>query len=202
MSFEDHLSAAMRRSVDTLVPPVTGLAGEGLRRGRGLRRRRLVTAGTAAGVATLAVAAGVTAAVTGGGTDDTSRTIPAGRTACDTALSNGVLPEWARDGFSEPEPRIAHATSEDGRMVAILFGPLTSPSAPGRNNKILWVERPDSAGTPLHIDAVLPGTATQVTRDLAGPGPSTVDLPAPGCWTFALSFGGHRDVIHLVYGRP
>ena len=90
-----------------------------------------------------------------------------------------VLPTWARDGFSDPEPAVPYVLSEDGRMAAILFAPLQAPSAAGRNNKILWVTRPDSAGYPLDIAAVRAGSdGTVVHRHLGGPGPSIVDLPA------------------------
>ncbi len=198
MSFEDDLAAAMRAGAGTLTPPVGALAGEGLRRGRQIRRRRRWAG---AGAAVALAAAVTTGAVIAMGSGDRTGTVPAAG-ACDEALSTGVLPTWARDGFSDPRPRATHVRSEDGRMVAILFGPLTSPSAPDRNNKILWVERPDSSWTDLRIVATLPRTGTTVTRELPGPGPSTVDLPEPGCWTLDLSWGPYRDVMYLEYGRP
>jgi hypothetical protein len=32
-----------------------------------------------------------------------------------------------------------------------------------------------------------------------GPGPSIINLPAPGCWTLHLSWSGHRDELKLRY---
>jgi hypothetical protein len=32
-----------------------------------------------------------------------------------------------------------------------------------------------------------------------GPGPSIIDLPAPGCWTLRLSWSGHTDELRLRY---
>jgi len=32
-----------------------------------------------------------------------------------------------------------------------------------------------------------------------GPGPSLVDLPAPGCWRLTLSWWGRRDSLDLKY---
>jgi hypothetical protein len=51
--------------------------------------------------------------------------------ACATAVDRGVLPKWARTGFSDPEPRIAHLIGERGELAAILFtDPLTEPPRP------------------------------------------------------------------------
>ena len=144
MSFEDHLTSAMRASVDTLTPPVTGLASGGLQRGRQLRRRRRIAAGGAA-VALVAVAGAGTAALLH---DGSQRSVVTAAGSCAEPRSR-VLPTWARDGFSDPEPKVPYVLSDDGRMAAILFGPLQAPSAPDRNNKVLWVTRPDSAGYPL-----------------------------------------------------
>jgi len=32
-----------------------------------------------------------------------------------------------------------------------------------------------------------------------GPGPSIIDLPAPGCWTLHLSWSAHTDELKLHY---
>lgn len=199
MSFEDHLTSAMRASVATLAPPVTRLTGGGLQRGRQLRRRRRLAAGGAA-LAIVAVAGAGTAVLVRD--DGSTQSVVTASGDCRTPRAD-VLPTWARDGFSDPEPRVPHVLSKDGRMVAILFGPLQAPSAPDRNNKVLWVTRPDSAGYPLDIAAVRAGSdGTVVHRHLEGPGPSIVDLPQPGCWTLALRWGEFRDTINLEYARP
>jgi hypothetical protein len=53
---------------------------------------------------------------------------------------------------------------------------------------------------PLIIRATLAGSTRAVTVNLPdGPGPSYVNLPAPGCWTLHLSWGGHTDQLRLRY---
>ena len=83
----------------------------------------------------------------------------------------GVLPEWARTGFSDPEPRIEHVIGDQGRIAAIIFGPLASPPSPDGGNKILWVSRdPVQPLSDLQIRAEHDGeVVTRVVR--GGPGP-------------------------------
>ena len=78
---------------------------------------------------------------------------------------------------------------------------LHSPPLHDRNNKILWVSRiPLAAPDPLVIRATLAGsTRTAAVSVPGGPGPSIIDLPAPGCWTFHLSWSGHTDELKLRY---
>ena len=87
-------------------------------------------------------------------------------------------------------------------MAAIVWAthhPLVAPQAVRKNNKILWVARIGAAEGPLQIRATLASTGQTVTRTLAAaPGPSTIDLPAAGCWSFDLRWGSHQD--HLVLG--
>jgi hypothetical protein len=45
----------------------------------------------------------------------------------------GVIPIWARTGFSEAEPAMPHVLTRSGDVVAIVFGfPLASPPKPCR----------------------------------------------------------------------
>ncbi len=97
-----------------------------------------------------------------------------------------------------------HVIGTQGNIVAILWAPrdaLRSPALPDRNNKILWVSRvPIVAPDQLVIKATLAGsirTATATVPD--GPGPSIINLPAPGCWTLRLSWSGHTDQLNLRY---
>jgi hypothetical protein len=78
---------------------------------------------------------------------------------------------------------------------------LHAPSLANRNNKILWVSRlSQQLPAPLVIRATLNGTGRTVTREvIGGPGPSIIDLPAPGCWTFDLNWSGHHDELDLRY---
>jgi len=120
---------------------------------------------------------------------------------------NGPLPVWARGGFHPPGMPIGHVLGVRGDIVAILWGgPNTSLYAPPRqdqNNKILWVARrplPVMSLAPLTIRATLNGTHLVASRELPyGPGPSYVNLPAPGCWTLNLSWAGHHDQVDLWY---
>ena len=113
------------------------------------------------------------------------------------------LPTWARTGFSDPEPSAPHVLSDKGDMAAILWAPrdpLVAPPAADRNNKILWVARIGAADGPLELGATLEGTAQTVSRTVdPAPGPSIIDLPAPGCWSLDLSWGHHRDHLVLRY---
>jgi hypothetical protein len=114
------------------------------------------------------------------------------------------LPVWARSGFSPPDLAMPHVMGEAGNIVAILWAPrdaLHSPSLQDRNNKILWVSRvPSAAPDPLVIRATLAGSTRTATVSVpGGPGPSIIDLPAPGCWTLHLSWSGHTDELKLRY---
>ena len=92
-------------------------------------------------------------------------------------VSNGVLPEWARTGFSESRPRMPHTLGRAHGIVAILFGhPLQSPPS-GRRK--------------------LGRHKVRVVR--GGPGPSTINLPAQGCWRLFLTWSGRSDTLDLRY---
>jgi hypothetical protein len=94
-----------------------------------------------------------------------------------------------------------HVLGDNGEIVAIFWvshHPLVVPAIEGRNNKILWVAR--SPASPLKVQATLAGSSQTVTQTLAdGPGPSTIDLPVAGCWSFDLSWGNHHDRLRLSY---
>jgi hypothetical protein len=127
---------------------------------------------------------------------------------CSPRLQTGVLPVWARTGFSDPKPRIAHVPGASGRIVAILFGyPLHAPPARNRNNKILWAARlPTDPGSDLRIRAQrMVGSravgAAVARRVRGGPGPSIVDLPSAGCWRLTLRWSGRVDSLDLAYVR-
>jgi hypothetical protein len=103
-----------------------------------------------------------------------------------------------------------HVLGHRGLIVAILWASpraLFAPPSPRLNNKILWVSRtPGVPGAPLHITArqvvgnKLVGAAqSQVV--LGGPGPSTVNMPAAGCWQFDLKWSGQKDSLFLQYYR-
>jgi hypothetical protein len=168
----------------------------------------------------LAVAALLVAACTGNGQSSARAQPSAARvraTQASTAqagavTSNGCaaqppvspLPVWARSGFSPADQARPHVMGKAGNIVAILWADhdaLHSPPLPDRSNKILWVSRiPLVAPNPLVITATLAGSTRTATVSVpGGPGPSTIDLPEPGCWTLHLSWSGHTDELKLRY---
>jgi hypothetical protein len=117
------------------------------------------------------------------------------------AVDSGVLPEWARAGFSEKEPRIAHVIGRDDRLAAIFFGPLTAPPRKDEGNKILWVSRePQNAPSDLKLTATHLGSDETVRRTVPrGPGPSGIDMPKPGCWRVHAKWADQQDDLDLTY---
>lgn len=130
----------------------------------------------------------------------------AGDPACAASVEFGILPVWARAGFSDPRPRIAHVVGSAGRIAAILFGyPLLSPPSRVRANKILWVaQATPNPGSRLQISAQRMDGVRKVGPPVArrvggGPGPSIINLPAAGCWRFTLRWSDHTDRLDLDY---
>jgi hypothetical protein len=132
---------------------------------------------------------------------------PAKPAACSSSVRKAMLPEWARGGFSGPEPVMPQALGRSGNIVAILWAdrdPLASPPRADRNNKILWVARLPFGYSKLWIRAQRMEGTRNVGRPVSrvlqgGPGPSIVDLPAPGCWRLALHWSGRSDSVDLRY---
>jgi hypothetical protein len=128
-------------------------------------------------------------------------------TASCAPLNQGVLPEWARTGFSDPRPKIAHALGRSERVAAILFGDLVSPPRKDSGNKILWVSRdPVKAMSDLRISAQRVEDGRPVGRPVrrvvvGGPGPSGIDMPAAGCWRMTLRWSGRTDELDLAYRK-
>ena len=122
--------------------------------------------------------------------------------ACRRDYTPRTLPSWANAGFHPPTLPMPYVMGDKGDLVAILWAehdPLVVPPAADRNNKILWVARVSSGGS-LQIRAQLTGSGESVTRTVdGGPGPSIIDLPAPGCWSFNLTWGEQHDHLELEY---
>lgn len=122
--------------------------------------------------------------------------------ACVSNVTRDALPTWARSGFSDDGSGVAHVFSEQGDILAVLFDyPLVASPDPNVANKILWVSRlSQQPMQPLTIEAVLDGTTTSVVREIpGGPGPSSVNLPAAGCWRLTLRWSGHTDAMTLRF---
>ncbi len=155
-------------------------------------------------VAPLAAAATVLAILLATGTLGGTQTAhpPAAATQCHSAPVHAPLPTWARAGFTPPNAPANYVWGQKKRLVAILFGPLSSPPAPGRNNKILWVVRDPNDAMPAHV--VARSSVSDATSRLTlpgGPGPSLIDVAAPGCWRFTVTWPGGSDTVDLDY-RP
>lgn len=126
------------------------------------------------------------------------------RRACEAHVARGVLPAWARTGFSDPRPRLPHAVARRGSIAALFFGfPLRFPPPRHRSNKVLWVARQTPNGpSDLRISAQRMRGARRVGRHVIrvvpnGPGPSYLALPAEGCWRLRLSWSGRRDELDV-----
>jgi hypothetical protein len=127
--------------------------------------------------------------------------------ACHSPVHKGVLPSWARTGFSDPRPRLPHVVGRSGEIAALVFGyPLRSPPAKD-SNKILWVSRRDVKPlSDLRIHAQRMDGRRRVGRPVTrvvvgGPGPSGINLPAPGCWRLTLRWSGRTDELDLQYAH-
>ncbi len=58
-------------------------------------------------------------------------------------------------------------------------------------------------GDPLRIEATRDGSPEVVRREVpGGPGPSELDLPAPGCWHLRLTWRGQSDTLDLPVQAP
>ncbi|MET0864117.1 MAG: hypothetical protein ABWZ98_07260 [Nakamurella sp.] len=158
------------------------------------RRRRLITLGP------IAAALVVVIVIAGVWVNRPAATAPVASppSAC-VPLQTGPLPDWARAGFSSPEGN-PYQLSTNGSIAAMVFAnPLVAPADPDRGNKILWAtQETPGAADHLVIDGTLEGTGTTHRVDTGtAPGPSYVDMPAPGCWQLTLTWGTHSDTMSL-----
>jgi len=124
--------------------------------------------------------------------------------SCDGAVVTSALPDWARAGFTPADQAVPHVTGQGGDIVGVVFGdPLLAPPGTDHANKILWVSRVGVPNPGLSISARLGGSDVTEQRYLPdGPGPSYVDMPTSGCWTFPLEWAGHTDPLAVPYRAP
>jgi hypothetical protein len=129
--------------------------------------------------------------------------------ACHSLVRHGVLPSWARTGFSSPRPRLPHVLGRSGEIAALIFGyPLHAPPLDDRGNKVLWVSRRAVKRlSDLRIRAQRMHGRQRVGRPVVrvvvgGPGPSGINLPSAGCWRLTLTWSGRTDHLDLEYRRP
>ena len=201
---DDQLAGAFERLAEQ-APHHPDLAGSTRRRAR---RRR---GNTVVGLLGASLAAGLTGllVIPGGPFADHTSSGPdvgvASAPPCRSTTTRGVLPSWARGGFSDPKPVMPYVSSATGNVVGILFTDrLSSPPRADINNKVLWVWRTYPVDpTTLKVTARLDGTGPAVTAGLPIPlGPSYVDLPSPGCWRLTLTWDGGSDTIDLQAFTP
>jgi hypothetical protein len=201
MDTDELIAATMRRVAASATPPQDAPTPT-LTPTRRWSTPLVVAAAAAAVVLVVAIASTV-------GTRDAPTGPPAGTTstspstaACRLDHPPKPLPTWARTGFTPPTQPVSYVLGDRGDMAAILWAthhPLVAPPAADRGNKILWVARVGATEGPLRIRATLASTGQTVTRTVrAAPGPSIIDLPAPGCWSLDLRWGSRSD--HLVLG--
>ena len=136
------------------------------------------------------------------GSRATSSTADRASWSCPTLVTT-PLPAWAAANFASPEAPPGHLVGLQENIAAVPFGwPLQDRPSGLRQNKILWIARTGSG--PLHIVATEQAAGRTATRELAGgPGPSIVDMPAAGCWRFALSWNDQHDEVFIrYYGAP
>ena len=120
-----------------------------------------------------------------------------------------ALPVWARAGFQPPDLKMPQVVGVNDAIIGVVFGnPLDVPPVPREGtNKILWLARPHVSnnygtnhGPDLKIEATFNGTDLEIVRRVpGGPGPSIINMPKPGCWTFDLSWPGHQDRLAVRY---
>ncbi|WP_093614813.1 hypothetical protein [Streptomyces indicus] len=125
----------------------------------------------------------------------------------------GAPPDWnARPaGFSGGTADMPYVVGDRDQIMGFLWEhPMTPKAAALKNggdgNKVLWFVRSAREGKPLTIRAN-PHGAQRPVLDLSfpansGPGeiyPSDIGVPRPGCWTFELSWGAHRDEVDLNF---
>jgi hypothetical protein len=181
-----------------------------IKEARRRRRRRWIRGTATAALATAGVTSWLLLKPSAGAHRAASITAsqPATAGACASAVVYRSLPAWARSGFTPPSIAMPHVLGARGDIVAVLWArhdPLVTPTATGRANKILWVSKlPASGGSSLEITAQrlvggLPVGPVQRRAVAGGPGPSTIDMPAAGCWQFTLRWSGHTDTLDLPY---
>jgi hypothetical protein len=169
-----------------------------------MRAQRLAVSGLAV-VAIVAIAALGVATVL---PDDREPVPPAGPgtaapATCAVPSADVELPSWTDS--ANPPQGVPRLISPDGNVVAVVWSKLVAGERDDEQNKILWIMRQPRGGQALQITATLPESVTTVTADRpadSSPGeiyPSVVDVPAPGCWHFALDWNGHHSEINLAY---
>ncbi len=145
------------------------------------------------------------------GTADATRTVQGG--CGDTELRKGAPPGWNPKpaGFSDGAVGLPYVVGAGDQIMGYLWEHPMTPKAAALEekddgNKVLWYVRSERGGKPLAIRAHPRGVQAPVVKlsfpANSGPGriyPSDIAVPRPGCWTFELSWNGHRDEVDLKF---
>ncbi len=122
-----------------------------------------------------------------------------------TVLTDAEPPAWAQGGWTHPNVTpwaVPWALGTQGNTVAYVFAIQlvagAGPRVDGTTNKVLWESQDNPSGAHVAVQG-RPLGQTQPVVTIAG-GPSEVDVPTAGCWTFELSWsanGQHSSTINL-----
>ena len=195
MSDVEQSLAGVFDDLASRAPHDPDLVGTVRRRARRGQARWLAASAAACVVVAGGVAVERGRGEAGGGGVVAARPVP----VCDGTPTTGVLPPWARAGFSGPEPVAPYVRSRSGTILGILFGSWSPGPNGGPSVKILWVwqeaPRPDGE---VRLSAQRDGVGPVVTSGLPQPyGPSSVELPASGCWRLTVSKGTWSDTVDV-----
>jgi hypothetical protein len=125
------------------------------------------------------------------------------------AIHHGAPPPWTATAWADSSPdfRVPYALASGDAAGAFFFAPLRAGKPENPSNKVLWIVRFPRDGRPLDITARLgrdPSRVVRISRSAdSSPGeiyPSEVDLPKPGCWHVALTWGSHRAHLDVEVG--
>jgi hypothetical protein len=112
-----------------------------------------------------------------------------------TVLTDAEPPVWAQGGWTHTKGTpwdVPWALGTPDNTVAFVFAnqlvTAAGPRADETSNKVLWVSKDNPAGG-FTVEG-RPLGQTQPVVTIAG-GPSIVDVPTAGCWTFRLSWSAH-----------
>jgi hypothetical protein len=118
-----------------------------------------------------------------------------------TVLTDSEPPVWAQGGWNAAQGQpwaVPWALGSGGHVVAFLFARElvagTSPRVDGTNNKVLWVAQ---GASPNFVVAGTPAGATRPVVAVNG-GPSIVDVPTAGCWSFRLRWGVNQATSSMI----
>jgi hypothetical protein len=147
------------------------------------------------------------AACGGSGTASTRRADAATPARCVPAeIHHGAPPRWTAPAWADSSPdfRVPYALASGDAAGAFFFASLRAGHPSNPSNKVLWIVRYPRNGHPLYVTAHFGRGPAEVVRSTwpanSSPGeiyPSDVDLPKPGCWHLALSWGSHRTHLDI-----